>query len=235
MQTAINLSKRLQKVASCLSEGSIFADIGSDHAYLPCYVCLADPTAKAIAGEINEGPYSNAVQTVDKYNLEHQVDVRLGNGLEILEKDEIHQLVITGMGGALICSILEAGRYKLSAVNRIIVQPNNESSTLRRWLAKHSYMIIEEDILEENGHIYEIIAAERTNNQQTLFTEKELLFGPILMKKQSNVFMKKWKHEYEKYKHVIEEMKKAKAPNYEKLSQFKKERDWIKEVIRLEE
>ncbi|MFA1820434.1 tRNA (adenine(22)-N(1))-methyltransferase TrmK [Virgibacillus oceani] len=235
MKTVLNLSIRLQKVASRLPEESLFADIGSDHAYLPCYVCLNDPTAKAIAGEINEGPYSNAVQTVEKYNLQHQIDVRLGNGLEILQQGEIHQLVITGMGGALIRSILESGMDKLTDVNWIIVQPNNESRTLRRWLAKHNYTITDEDILKENGHIYEIIAAERNIHQSVSLSEKEVLFGPRLLKKQSDVFMEKWTDEYEKYKHVIEEMKKAKLPNNEKLIQYQTEKNWIKEVIRFEE
>ena len=235
MQTALNLSIRLQKVASHLPEGSLFADIGSDHAYLPCYVCLNDSTAKAIAGEINEGPYNNAIQTVEKYNLQHQIDVRLGNGLEILQQAEIHQLVITGMGGALIRSILESGMDKLTDVNWIIAQPNNESRTLRRWLEKHNYTITDEDILKENGHIYEIVCAERNINQSVLLSEKEVLFGPKLLKKQSDVFLEKWTYEYEKYKHVIEQMNKAKLPNNEKLFQYQKEKTWIKEVLRLEE
>jgi tRNA (adenine22-N1)-methyltransferase len=236
MQTAINLSNRLRKAASYLPKGSLFADIGSDHAYLPCFVCLTDPTAKAIAGEINEGPYNNAFQTVEKYKLQHQIDVRLGNGLEILKKGEVHQLIITGMGGALIRSILASGADKLAEVNRIIVQPNNESGTLRKWLEKYRYTIFDENILEENGQIYEIIAAEQQKQKQQhpLLTEKELLFGPILMKKQSDVFIKHWKHQYKKYKQVIEEMKKAKVPNNEKLLQFEEEMNWIEEVIQLE-
>ena len=222
-------------MASYLPEGSLFADIGSDHAYLPCYVCLTDPTARAIAGEINEGPYTNAIQAVKKYNLEDQIDVRLGNGLKVLQKKEIQQLVITGMGGTLIRSILESGMEKISGVNRIIVQPNNDSRALRSWLSKHSYTIFDEKILDENGHIYEIIAAERNINQSSILSEKELLFGPILMRNQSDVFNRKWRFEYEKYKHIIEEMKKAKIPNNKKLNQFKNEKYWIKEVIELEE
>lgn len=234
MDRKINLPQRLKKVAIRLPAGSIFADIGSDHAYLPCYVCLADPQAKAIAGEVNEGPYRNAVQTVEKYHLHDRISVRMGNGLEIFQKGEIHQLVITGMGGGLIRSILESGSDKLSAVNRIIVQPNNGSKTVRSWLIKQNYRIIDEDILEEHGHIYEIVVADRTEIPICL-TEKEQLFGPVLMEKQSDVFIKKWKYEYEKYKHIIKEMNKAKNPDDEKIQRYQEEKKWMKEVIQLEE
>lgn len=234
MKKMINLSKRLEKAASYLPEGSLFADIGSDHAHLPCYICLADPTARAIAGEVNEGPYSNAAKTVKNYNLEDRIAVRLGNGLEVIQQGEINELVITGMGGTLIRSILESGKNKLVGVNRIIAQPNNEAATLRKWLDLHSYTIMDEDILEENGHTYEILMAEHQKKHYPL-TEKEILFGPVLMRRQSAVFIRKWEQEFQKYKRIIENMKMAQVPNEEKIQHFNEKMNLIKEVIRFEE
>src|SRR5688572_1442382 len=113
------LSKRLKEVAAFLPRGAWFADIGSDHAYLPCFICSGDSTSKAIAGEVNRGPFESAQKNVRKLGLEHQIEVRLGDGLEVIHlSDQIKQLVIAGMGGGLITKILVEGKDKLVSVER---------------------------------------------------------------------------------------------------------------------
>src|SRR5690625_3858580 len=105
MDYQIKLSKRLQKIADIITKGSYFVDIGSDHAYLPCFVCLSDPTTKAIAGEVREGPYERALETVNYYQLGDQIQVRLGNGLNVIDEN-VNEVVIAGMGGSLISKII---------------------------------------------------------------------------------------------------------------------------------
>lgn len=234
MIEAVKLSKRLKKVASYVPEGALFADIGTDHAYLPCYICLHDEKAKAIAGEVNEGPFNSAVETVHLYGLSDSIEVRLGNGLEIVENEEVNQLVIAGMGGALIRSILEEGISKLNAVNRIVVQPNIDARTIRKWFLVYGFTVTNEAILEENGHIYEIIVADRGENRSPYdasIVDQQLLFGPLLMKNRTATFYQKWKHEYEKLQSVIDQMDKAKVKDTQKINQFEKELKWMKEVL----
>lgn len=234
----LQLSDRLQLVASYLPLGSHFADIGSDHAYLPCYVCSQDKTAKAIAGEINKGPFNSAVETVHYYGLTDTVEVRLGNGLHVLNNnDQIKQLVIAGMGGSLIKAILEEGKSRLGMIQRIIVQPNVDARSVRKWFIEHGFTITNESIMEERGHIYEIIVADRDGMNPYINTikDKQLLFGPILLKDKSEVFHRKWQQEYEKLQRVIEQMKQAKQENVEKKKLFDIELQWIREVLQNDE
>src|SRR5690625_1402991 len=218
MKEDITVPQRLKTISCYLSEGATFADIGSDHALLPIYVCLHDSNAKAIAGEVNKGPYKQAKKNVNKHQLNHMIDVRLGNGLAVVHPNEINELIIAGMGGSLISSILENDKNKLSTVNKVILQPNIHARKVRQWLIKNGFCITDETIVKENGHFYEIIIGQPSH--ATLLTndiseqrEKELIFGPILLQEKTIYFRQKWTEEKAKLKHTIAQMKKARIKN----------------------
>ena len=127
--------------------------------------------------------------------MEDRVEVRFGDGLQILSKeDEITAVTICGMGGELISRILEAG-YTGGHLKR---QRTSHSSTkrcgafVREWLMKHSYRITHETVVEDNHRLYEIIVAEPVN-ERVEYTELELKYGPVLLKQPSELCVAKWK------------------------------------------
>ncbi|WLV23581.1 class I SAM-dependent methyltransferase [Aciduricibacillus chroicocephali] len=230
MEHSLKLSERLQRVADFLGKGTKFADIGSDHAYLPCYVCKRDSEASAIAGELNEGPFESARSTVLENGLQERIDVRHGDGLSVISPGEVKEVVIAGMGGTLISTILEAGKEKLAGVEKIIAQPNVDARSTRKWLVDHGYSIEDEAILKEKGHIYEIISAVKTDGKCTL-TEKEALFGPILSKERPQPFIEKWQGELQNLERVLIQMEQAAEKDEKKMDRFRQEKDWMKEVL----
>lgn len=231
----IQISLRLKEISKYISETSFFADIGSDHAYLPSYVCLNDVTATAIAGEVNKGPFNKAKEVVNTYQLEDRIDVRLGDGLAVLEEDKPDTLIIAGMGGKLIESILSTDLNKTLKTNKLVLQPNLDADRLRKWLIKYNYNLTCEQMVEENNHFYEILVAEKISKADVYYEnvsfEKQIYFGPLLLEERSLEFLKKWEEEKENLKRILGEMKQAKEINYIKLKQFQEKLIWIEEVL----
>ena len=203
------LSKRLETVASFVPAGSAVADIGSDHAYLPCFLVSAEIAEKAVAGEVVKGPYESACRQVQEEGLGDRVTVRLADGLSAIEpEDEINTVTIAGMGGTLIRTILEKGADRLEEVETLILQPNVHASAIRAWSEQNGWHIEDEAILEENGKVYEVLVLKRGDYDRRL-TEKELLFGPILLRERNKAFVQKWEMELRQWKRVLQSMEKA--------------------------
>jgi tRNA (adenine22-N1)-methyltransferase len=204
------LSKRLETVSSYIPKGSRVADIGSDHAYLPCYVIKNEMAKFAIAGEVVEGPFQMALKQVKSAGLDHSISVRKGDGLEVLEVGEVDCITIAGMGGSLISSILNQGLLKLSGVQRLILQPNVGAISIRKWSIKHHWKLVSEEIIEEDQKIYEILVLEPINNHELyILSEAELLMGPYLIKEKNQVFIEKWRQESKKWERIIENINHA--------------------------
>lgn len=228
---AQKLSKRLETVASFVPEGVILADIGSDHAYLPCYLALEGIITKAIAGEVVQGPFETARAHVEQFHLENVIDVRLADGLNAINiEDCVDTITICGMGGPLIVSILEKNPSKLETVNRLILQPNIHAKVIREWAIKNHWNIIDETILEEDNKIYEILVLER--GEMTL-TEEEILLGKHLIRQKSDVFIKKWQMELENWKRVLNSLEKAEQTDeiIQKKREIQKTIQLVQEVL----
>src|SRR5699024_23391 len=162
----LQLSKRLAAVVEEIPQGMRLADIGSDHAYLPCYCVLEGIVPFSIAGEVVDGPFQSACQQVKNSGLEKQITVRKGNGLEVVELKEVDVITICGMGGALIRDILENDKYKLEGVIRLILQPNIGAHHIRQWFLDNHWELKKEMIVKEDKRIYEILVGERGNPKE---------------------------------------------------------------------
>ena len=62
---------------------------------------------KAVAGDITEGPCAAARNTVAMYGMNDKVEVRMGNGLSIIEPGETDVIIIAGMGAGTMIETLK--------------------------------------------------------------------------------------------------------------------------------
>lgn len=232
MVDAKHLSSRLAWVAAFVPDGARLADIGSDHAYLPANLVLTGRIKYAVAGEVAKGPYQNMVNELKHEGLIGQIHPRLANGLGAIHPDDhIDTVTIAGMGGTLISQILENGQAQLKGTTTMVLQPNVGSMRVRQWLAQHQWSITDERIVEEDDHVYEIIAAKKVRHF-VKYNQSQLRFGPFLMRHPENqAFSQMWREEADRLTTSIHEMQRAKVPPLQKINQFQQQLQEIREVI----
>ena len=63
----MQLSPRLQKIASLIPQGTVIADVGTDHGYIPVYCFEKGIIKKAIAMDVNSQPLDRARVNLTKY------------------------------------------------------------------------------------------------------------------------------------------------------------------------
>ena len=150
----MELSPRLQAVADQVPEGAVFADIGTDHAYLPVWLLLNGRIDHAIAADLREGPLARARETAAQYGVTDRVSFRLCDGLTGIRAGETDMIAIAGMGGETIASILAAAPWTREC--KLLLQPMTSFPDLRFWLQQNGYMIENEKVVREGERLYSI-------------------------------------------------------------------------------
>ena len=133
----MELSKRLNTVASLVTDGYRLADIGTDHAYIPIFLVSTGKIPAAVAMDVNRGPLLRAEENIRTYGLEKRIATRISDGFAALEKNEADSAVIAGMGGLLTIRILKEGADTVRSLKECILQPQSEIGHFRRFLAEN--------------------------------------------------------------------------------------------------
>ncbi|MCD8333682.1 MAG: class I SAM-dependent methyltransferase [Clostridiales bacterium] len=156
----IKLSRRLLALAGMVTPGNRLADIGTDHGYIPIFLCQTGVIPSAIAMDVREGPLSRAEAHIRECGLEDRIRIRLSDGMEQLGDGEADTVLIAGMGGRLMHRILSAKSVP-AGVTELILQPQSDVALIRWWIRENGFRIADEDMVEEDGKYYPMMKALR--------------------------------------------------------------------------
>lgn len=170
----MELTPRLETIAQQVPQGSILADVGTDHALLPVWLLLEGRISHAIASDLREGPLSRAKETVEQHGVANQVSLRLCDGLSGIQDGEADVVAIAGMGGETIAAILEQAPWTKEHT-LLLLQPMTSFPDLRKWLLDHGYTVEKETICREGSRMYTILTVR--GGEDAPMTAAELWVG----------------------------------------------------------
>lgn len=215
----IQLSKRMDKLASMVSDGYRLADIGTDHGYIPIALVQTGRIPSAIAMDVNKGPLERAALHMQEQGVGTYVETRLSDGLTLLKEGEADTVLIAGMGGALTVHILEGGSHCLASVKELILQPQSEIWLVRNWLQEHGWQITAEDMVFEEGKYYPMMRA--VHGTMAVLSQAEQEYGRSMLQRSPDAWQAYLRAEQEKLEHIrkiLEENGQQESPRYEELT-----------------
>ncbi len=151
------LSARLTAIAEMVTPGSRICDVGCDHALTLIYLVLSGRARSALAMDVAEGPLYSAEGNLAAFDCWEDVELRLSDGLAAFREGEADSLIISGMGGLLMVSILSAFPEKTASFRELILGPQREFRRLREKLRELGLAIREERMIEEEGKFYPLL------------------------------------------------------------------------------
>ena len=180
----IKLNDRLMTAVQFVRHGACFADVGTDHAYLPIYLLENGSIDCAVASDINRGPLERAQENIEKHGFSEKIKTVLCDGLSKLEEYDPDDVAIFGMGGELIVKIIDEASWLRdpSEKKRMILQPMTHPEKVREYLAKEGFCIVDETLSYDRGKIYQTICAEYDGKKRT-FDSLTLMLGEHIIKK----------------------------------------------------
>lgn len=168
----MNLSNRLQAIATLVDVKAKVIDVGCDHAYLDIYLTLNNDN-KCIASDINENALNIAKNNIKKYNLTDKIETKLTNGLSNIKVDKNDNIVISGMGTHTILDILKTNNLS----DTLIISSNNNIDVLRKEVIELGYYIDSEIFIIDKNKPYIIIKFKKGIKK---YKKIDYIFGPIL-------------------------------------------------------
>ena len=219
------VTERMKAICSEVIPGKIAADIGTDHGIVPMYLLTSKTVPFCILSDINKGPILKARENLFTSGLDtSSFRLCLGNGLEVLKPGEAATVIIAGMGGELIQSIMLNSKEVAQSVERFVLQPRTKSSVLRRALLENGYAIVGERLAREGNRICQIITvehADRTTLPKEEFPDElDLFIPPMLYERQDPLLEKFLKNKRQAAEMILEGIKDKNTPEMDEKRAF---------------
>ncbi len=185
--------KRIDTLCGHLRPASLFADVGCDHGYCTEYMLKNGLCERAIFSDVSKGSLAKAESLLAPYVRKGVATAVLGDGFYGVPK-EADEVLIAGMGGSEILSILADEKYGFLP-DRFVFQPMHDSEKLRRYLVAQGARI-ELDYTFKDGKFYDVLvgtATKRGGQVRDEYSEAAYEFGRDNLRQMPSAFVERVK------------------------------------------
>lgn len=227
----MKLSKRLLAVASMVSEGKVTADVGTDHGYVPIYLVKQGICPFAYACDVNKGPLDKAREHIVEEEMEDKIFLQLSDGMKELKGKDIESVIIAGMGGELICKIIEESPI-LDDITELIVSPHHDVNRVRETLLDNGFNIVSEKMILDSDKYYNIIKSQKSDKVDS-YTPFELKYSKKLFEEKDEVFKEYLKNMMNKYSIIISRLENSRNEETNRKNEILTNMDECKKALEM--
>ena len=169
------LDERLTLAASLYEPCDWGADIGTDHAYLPCHLLRTNTCKHKIAADVSEKALARARENLTRQRLIDRADVMLADGLDAVNR-KCGSISVMGMGGEFMGRILRKGQDRLQGAV-LVLGAHTELHLVRESIRDIGYHIVQERLCKAAGRFYVFWRAEEG---PTEMSSEDMRYGRLL-------------------------------------------------------
>lgn len=169
------LDERLLTAASLYVPCEWGADVGSDHAYLPCYLLRQGVCGRMIVSDVSPRALERAKENIAVRGLTDRTVLALADGLDAIDRP-CGCISVMGMGGETMSRILLGGADRLQGA-ALVLSAHTEQHLVRQALMQIGYRIVQERLCQAGGRFY--IFWQAMPGMQEL-SEQDLRHGKLL-------------------------------------------------------
>ena len=170
------LDERLLLAATLYEPCTLGADIGTDHALLPCHLLHQHICERMLLIDISPKALSHARDNIERHHLADRAQLCLSDGLDAIS-EPCGCISIMGMGGETIRSILLRGQDKLSGAV-LVISSHTEQPLVRQTFEDIGYHITQERLCHADGRFYIFWRAEP--GHESRWQDEGIQYGKLL-------------------------------------------------------
>lgn len=214
--------QRILTICSMVQGARRVIEVGADHGLISLHLASRKDIGEILATDLSASSLSKlervlANPAVQKVDASRKIHLHVGDGLKDLPWDWADCLILSGMGGSLILSILEGNFSFAKKTNQWILGPQSDMKRVRTFLIQKG-LSFHEEMAEEGGKFYPLLDVRPEEDledfdQKALPSSFMMEYGPDLLQKRDPKLLRLLQRDQKKIEEILFKLDASESTN----------------------